>query len=220
MFAVLILAIGISLDGFAAGIAYGLRCVRVPFISVVIASLISGAAVWLSMQAGSVFGYYSSSVMLPGIGAALLVGLGGWSMVQGRRQVEALPPIEEVRQEDDLIFNLRLQPFGLVIQILREPLTADLDSSGVISGWEALLLGLALALDAMGVGLAAALMGFPLVATCISVMTVSFLALSGGLVVGRNLVGKSGGGSTVLWRYLPGSVLILIGLWWFITSRG
>ena len=219
MFAVLILAIGISLDGFAAGIAYGLRCVRVPFTSVVIASSISGAAVWLSMQAGSVFGHYSSSVMLPRLGAALLIGLGGWSMVQGRRQVEVLPPIEVVPEEDDMIFNLRLQPFGLVIQILREPLTADLDCSGVISGWEALLLGLALALDAMGVGLAAALMGFPLVATCISVMAVSFLALSGGLLVGRKWAGKSDG-PTTFWRYLPGCVLILMGLWWFVTARG
>ena len=220
MLAILVLAVGISLDGLAAGIAYGLRCVRVPLTSVGIASFISGAAVLVSMQAGNVIGHYLSSAMLPRFGAVLLVGLGIWGVVQGRRKSEILPPAEALASRaEDMILNLHLQPFGLVVQILREPLTADLDCSGVISGWEALLLGVALALDAMGVGIAAALVGFPLVATCVSVMVVSFLALSGGLLIGRGWAGQTATGS-MIWRYLPSSVLILMGLWWFVTAGG
>ncbi|NMB12881.1 MAG: sporulation membrane protein YtaF [Firmicutes bacterium] len=216
--AVLLLAIGISLDGLVAGIAYGLRRVRVPLTSVGIASLVSGVAVFLAMQAGAAVGHYIGGGFMPRLGAVLLVGLGLWSILQKRRETGAVfsGDAQESKGED-MILKVRLQPFGLVIQVLKEPLIADLDCSGMISGREAVLLGIALALDATGVGLAAAMAGFPLLTTSISIVLVSFLALSTGLLIGcrwaraarlsRNLLGR-----------LPGGVLIAIGLWWWITA--
>ncbi|NLK08461.1 MAG: sporulation membrane protein YtaF [Firmicutes bacterium] len=216
MLAVLLLAVGISLDGFIAGVTYGLRKVRMPLTSVGIASLISGAAVFLSMQAGHIIGVYLNGALLPRLGALLLIGLGGWNVVQGSRSAPLKTPTAGATGEDT-IFRFRLQPFGLVIQILREPMRADLDASGTISSWEAILLGTALALDAMAVGLAASMVGFPLIATCLSVVAVSFIALNSGLFVGR-LWAKDTDERSVIWRYLPGSILIVIGLWWLLTA--
>ncbi|NMB46343.1 MAG: sporulation membrane protein YtaF [Firmicutes bacterium] len=218
--AVLLLAIGISLDGLVAGIAYGFRRVGVPLASVGIASLISGAAVLLAMQAGALIGRYIDTGFVPRLGALILVGLGLWSVIQARRQADA--DIAEHALEsagEDMILNVRLQPFGLVIQVWKEPLKADLDYSGAISGWEAVLLGVALALDAVGIGLAAALAGFPLLTTCVSVIVVSFLALSGGLFVGSHWA-KQAKVSRAMFSHLPGGVLMAIGFWWLLTAGG
>jgi putative Mn2+ efflux pump MntP len=63
--AVLLLAIGISLDGFVAGTAYGLRRVRIPLTSVVITSLVSGVAVLMGMAAGALVGQYIDTGFVP-----------------------------------------------------------------------------------------------------------------------------------------------------------
>ena len=216
--AVLLLAVGISLDGLVAGIAYGLRRVRVPLTSVAISSLISGVAVFLAMKAGAIVGRHIDGGFMPRLGAVLLVGLGLWGILQKRRETDTvvLDGVQESKGED-MILNVRLQPFGLVIQVLKEPLIADLDCSGVISGKEALLLGIALALDATGVGLAAAMAGFPLLTTCISIVLVSFLALTVGLFVGCRWA-RAAKLSKDMLGLLPGGVLIAIGLWWWITA--
>lgn len=218
LYAVLVLAIGISLDGLVAGIIYGLRRVRISLGSVVVASLISGVAVFVAMQAGALIGHYIDGGLVPKLGAVLLIGLGMLSTIQSRREaVSDAMGSPSKSESEDMIMHVRLQPFGLVIQVWKEPLTADLDCSGIVSGWEAVLLGVALALDAMGVGLAAALADFPLLATCISVIVVCFVAISGGLLVGHHWVSKAKVPRAAL-RYLPGGVLIAIGLWWLIRG--
>ena len=206
--AVVLLAIGISLDGLAAGIAYGMRQVRIPIMSLGIASCVSGAAVLLAMLAGALVSQYVDSGFVPRLGAALCwAGLMG--ILQSRVQGQSL----EAKASSEGCHPGCGQPFGLVIQVWKEPLAADVDASGIISSWEAALLGTALALDAVGVGLAAALAGFPLVSTCVSVSVVSFLALSSGLLLGSRWAGCSKIPAAMLSR-LPGIVLIAIGFWW------
>ena len=215
--AVLLLAVGISLDGFAAGVAYGLKCIRVPLVSLWIVSFSSGVAVLIAMGAGAFLDHYLDGFSISWVGAFLLIGLGLWSILAERREASLVSAIRtQGIEQENMILNLRLQPFGLIIQVLTQPLAADLDCSGMITGWEALLLGAALAVDAIGVGIAAALVGFPLTATCISVTVLSFVALSGGLLVGRYWA-KRLVAAIPLWSYVPGLILIGIGLWWLIT---
>ena len=99
--------------------------------------------------------------------------------------------------------------FELFFSVLNKPDQADLDNSGVISGKEALLLGFALALDAFGSGLGAAMLGYsPLItATLISFMSGLFVFL--GIKSGFMLSHKK-------WMqhlaFLPPLLLISIGL--------
>ena len=83
--------------------------------------------------------------------------------------------------ENNAIATLRIKPLGIIIQILREPSRADLDSSGVISFREAFLLGTALALDALGAGMGASLSGYDLTLTIPLVGCCKFLLISLGL---------------------------------------
>ncbi|MGN7456181.1 manganese efflux pump [Paenibacillus pasadenensis] len=107
------------------------------------------------------------------------------------------------------VLTLEIKKLGIVIQILRSPQTADVDSSGSISAGEALLLGSALSLDAFGAGLGAAMVGLEPWLTALSIMLASGLFLAAGLRFGFRF---SGGKRMKLLSVLPGTLLLLIGL--------
>ncbi|WP_343045071.1 sporulation membrane protein YtaF [Paenibacillus lemnae] len=164
-----VLALALSLDGFGAGITYGIRKTRIPLLSVLIISMCSGLVLCISMQAGSLLEGVLSPDSASFLGALILILLGGWSLIQGLigRGTEDIEPDEDVQEEkselhiakNERVFTLEIRKLGLVIQILKSPSRADLDRSGSISAWEAMLLGIALSLDAFGAGLGAAMMG-------------------------------------------------------------
>ncbi|GAA3320682.1 hypothetical protein GCM10020331_032680 [Ectobacillus funiculus] len=104
---------------------------------------------------------------------AVLIGIGAWVLYQffSSRQKKEEPPVEETT-----VWNLEIRSLGIVIQILRKPTMADFDKSGIISGIEALMLGLALSLDSFGAGIGASLLGFSpvLLAILVAVMSSIF----------------------------------------------
>ena len=57
-FAVLLLAVAVSMDGLGAGVACGLKGVRVPFPSVALMGLAAGSAVLVSMMMGVLVGSF------------------------------------------------------------------------------------------------------------------------------------------------------------------
>ncbi|WP_249902197.1 manganese efflux pump [Paenibacillus sp. PK3_47] len=88
------------------------------------------------------------------------------------------------------VFSLELRHLGVVIQILRTPSSADMDASGSISSMEAMLLGIALSLDAFGAGLGAALLGFSPVSTSLMIALFSGTFLLLGMKTGLKLSGN------------------------------
>lgn len=228
----LILAFAVSLDGFGVGVMYGLRKIRIPFLSIGIISLWSGIIIYSSMQIGVLMSSFMSPLFAKRIGALILIGIGIWALSQLRQQKSHDPQEAAKSSEDQIslssvppsghepatldtlqrtkeILNIEFKRFGLVIQILRTPSIADVDKSGNISASEATLLGLALSLDAFGAGIGAALIGFVplLTASVISISSGSFIAL--GLRIGFRY-------AEMTWMkklsILPGCVLILMGL--------
>lgn len=194
--ALLLFGLALSLDGLGAGLAYGIRRIRMPVSSLLIICLVSGGAVSLSLFGG----HLAAAVLNPRFaqlaGGWLLVGLGLWILTQA------------LRTATRRVLRLRVPPLGLVIQVLFEPLQADLDSSGCISAREAMLLGTALAMDAFGAGFAIALSGLHTALVPLFVVTGLFLMVSLGLVFGRRVL-KTNGHKVNL---LPGCLLILIGM--------
>ncbi|MBU5350663.1 MntP/YtaF family protein [Paenibacillus barcinonensis] len=105
---------------------------------------------------------------------------------KGRHQLMALEmqPSPTDGLVERMVFTLELRKLGVVIQILRSPSKADMDNSGSISTQEAMLLGIALSLDAFGAGLGAALLGFPTLWTALVIAVFSGALLSLGMKVG------------------------------------
>ncbi|ASA20337.1 manganese efflux pump [Paenibacillus donghaensis] len=87
------------------------------------------------------------------------------------------------------VFSLELRHLGIVVQILRTPSSADMDASGSISAVEAMLLGIALSLDAFGAGLGAALLGFNPVWTSLMIALFSGTFLLLGMKTGLKFSG-------------------------------
>lgn len=140
------------------------------------------------------------------LGGYILIGIGLWVLIQF-----FLPEKEHQCQENEkTLLNFEIKSLGIVIHILRKPSCADIDKSGAINGVEALLLGLALSLDSFGAGFGAALLGYSPFILCIAVALMSSLFLLMGLRSGRLFSGLSW---LEKFTFIPGILLILIGIW-------
>lgn len=224
----LVLAFAVSLDGFGVGVTYGLRRIRIPFLSVFIIACCSGFIIWLSMQLGDWLTGFLSEFAARLIGACVLIVIGGWAIYQLKRgktndetnadaarderadesTSEVKPHIGEL-SSTALIVMVELKRLGLVIQILRTPQAADVDKSGTISASEAVMLGVALSLDAFGAGLGAAMIGLPALMTSLTIAAASALFLMGGIHFGFRFSDWKGMQTLSL---LPGILLIMMGI--------
>ncbi len=194
----------LSLDSFGVGLTYGMRKIKIPWLSLAFIGLCSGFSILIAMSVGATIAQVISISAAETIGALILIAIGAWALVETYRPQKE--PVQRL-QKQDVDFTIKM--FGYVIHILRDPAKADMDSSGTVTGREALLLGLALSLDAFGAGIAAALMGFSPIGLALMVAFLSALFVSLGMVGGYRL-------AHVKWvkrlSFLPGLLLILIGL--------
>ena len=215
---IVIFAAALSLDGMAAGMAYGVRRVKIPLLSLLVISLASATCMGIAMMAGHFIAQVLSPAVAKTLGASLLVLVGLWVIKQTWSQGsqtefgENKDPVKLSEQEseaDQEIASIRIPIMGLVVQIIKEPHKADLDNSGVISKGEALLLGIALAMDALGAGVGAAMAGFKPLLTPLIVGAVKFTLVSLGLYLGRHLSASRLGHRLAV---LSGWFLVFIGL--------
>lgn len=211
----LLMAVALSLDGFGVGLAYGLRRIRIPINSLIAIAMCTVLAMGISMLFGGWVTLWLELIPARLLGASILLTLGIFQLgkaIWNRNQEvfpEAVPALAMVPTKAVLepVFRFQLRFFGLVIQVLKTPDIADVDGSGVISLRESFLLGCALAVDAFASGIGAAMAGMT-----ISVIGIVALTQIMMLRLGQQMAGKV----PVFWtnkaEYLPGAVLILIGL--------
>ncbi|EIT85427.1 Sporulation protein YtaF [Fictibacillus macauensis ZFHKF-1] len=201
---ILILAFAVSLDSFGTGLTYGMKQITIPLSSILIISLCSAIVFYTSMGFGTVLQHVLSPHAGKIVGGCLLIGLGGYFLYQA---FQSKAP-ETVRKEKTIV-KLEIKSLGIMIQILKKPAMADVDRSGSINSVEAILLGVALSLDAFGAGIGAALLHLPPLATALAVAMMSSLFVVIGMKVGY-------AAAKLAWMknvsYLPGIVLILMGL--------
>ncbi|MBY0053716.1 MULTISPECIES: MntP/YtaF family protein [Brevibacillus] len=236
--ALLLVSLAISMDSVSVGLTYGLRNMKMPFLSLVVVSGCSFAVVYGVMLVGASLTDWLTPEIGKHIGAAVLILMGLFTLWrlfssrQGRGTEPDLLPAQsgmpagqagaltaangeaavsarETQVELDRTVLTQFRIFGVMIQILKDPSKADADRSGHIMGWEAVMLGLALSLDAFGAGISLTFLGYsPLVvALCIAIMSALLLAV--GLAIGRR-AGKTRWLARLTW--LPPILLICIGL--------
>lgn len=201
-----LITLALSLDGFFVGAAYGLRRIQIPVRSLCIVALCTGVGMAVSMLLGDLAGEVISERTTQLIGAIVLGVLGLWQLVQGWIEYAANGC---AHKEEPVLFRVQVKALGVVIQLLREPTRADADRSGVIDPKEALVLGMALGMDALAAGFGAAMLDFggPFL---ILLVTLGLLLLTWlGLRVGRRY-GHHFTGSKAL--FVPGALLLLVAL--------
>ncbi|MBE3519129.1 MAG: hypothetical protein IMW97_02375 [Firmicutes bacterium] len=203
----LVLAVTASVDGLLAGMAYGARGVSVKFSSYLMTGILSGA---LAAVAGLVSSPLSFAILrtkaATWVAGILLVILGCLNMLRTRRR----RPGQQAARGDRVILRWRIRDLRLVLEVVREPLSADADGSGEIDLPESVALGAALGLDAALLGAASSLTGKTgFLVPMIAVACPTFLHL--GIVMGRKRIGPRMCGSP--WtQVLPGIALVAIGV--------
>lgn len=200
-----LLGLAVSLDSFSVGFTYGLRKMQIPFKSIVIIASCSAIILMLAMAMGHFIQEVISPDVAESIGGVILILLGAWVLYQFYR-----PEKKYQSPEEKTIINFEIRSLGLVINILKKPMSADFDQSGTITGIEAIMLGFALSLDAFGAGIGAAMLGFSPLNLALTVAIMSSLFVFVGMRAGRLL---SEGSWMEKFSFIPGVILIIIGIW-------
>lgn len=156
LFVLLFFAFAVSLDALGAGFAYGLREIKIPFVSYLFVGFTSVVVVAIFIICGHIAGRSLPVIWAKRVGGLLLFGIGLWWYLRGKKEKTVGKNLGEPLAK---VFKFKLATFAVIIQILEEPIYADFDASGTISIQESLLLGLALSVDAVGAGFGVALAG-------------------------------------------------------------
>jgi putative sporulation protein YtaF len=169
-------AVSSSLDNLGVGISYGIRSIRIGFVSNFIIALIC----FLFSEAGILFGQWFSRI-LPGI---LPVLVGTFLMIViGIRIILLTIPRKQKRISNEVVANDKTA--NNFKGILKNPEIADADQSGEIGVGEAVILGIALSANAITNGLSAGLFGLSPLAISLTAAIGSFLTVWAGVALGR-----------------------------------
>ncbi len=205
-FYVILLAVAVSIDGFVAGVAYGLKNIRMPFASLVVVGIVTSILTGVAMFCAYVLGQFIDTDIAIIIGSVLLILLGVWSLFQ--QYLTRNVPSYELDGEVT-VRKLTFSIGRLIISIVAKPETADFDRLGYISSLEAIFLGLAVGLDAMVGTFAAALMGVLPLYTPAAVGIIHMVCIAGGCYASTRFIPDK---LKKRFPYLPGVLLIFLGL--------
>ncbi|MEQ6375693.1 sporulation membrane protein YtaF [Bacillaceae bacterium S4-13-56] len=201
------IVLAVSLDSFTVGLTYGVRKMTLPWKSLLLIGVMSALTFYTSMSIGSYLSSFLEPHQAEQLGGWILMAIGMFVLLQYFRSSFSLK--KEGKNVKPYILKWEIQSLGVVIQILRKPMSADFDRSGSITGFEAVFLGLALSLDAFGAGIGISMFGFSTFLTSFLVAATSSLLLFTGMKCGRGLSYKKGSQKL---SFVPGLILVIIGV--------
>lgn len=196
------LVIAVSLDGFGVGVTYGMRKIVVPINALLVIMVCSGIVVLISMEVGSMLHSFLSVGIAKTIGGSILIFIGVFSLINSIRS-------QLKKQEEKPHPNTSPKHFQNIRTVMTTPDRADLDQSGTISIGEAILLGTALALDAFGAGIGAAILGYSSIITSILIALMSGMFVHYGIKMG---IALSKNKKLERMNFLPPVLLITLGV--------
>jgi putative Mn2+ efflux pump MntP len=238
-FSIMILAISLSLDALGVGIVYGFRRVKIPLSSKLIicffSILYSGLAIIIGKSLSTLIPQFAKLC-----GVTILILMGVWIITQALFKNKAghsggndnpdnntnlslfpnnkpdPPPnpcyqAGAFEQEVRTLCKIAIKSLGITIHIFRDPLEFDVDRSGIISTSESFLLGLALSVDAIGVGIGSGLMGFHSGWIPIAIGAFQMVFLYAGAFLGQKWAAVFTINEKLL-AILPGTLLIVLAL--------
>lgn len=203
----LILALSASIDSLGVGISYGLKKTKIYFLAYLVLVMISFIITALSMVLGNMLTSFMSPNVTKVIGSVILFGIGIFIIYEATLKKEKIKKIVFPQHRE---YNIFIKSFGITINIIKDPINSDIDSSNKIDMKEAIFLGLALSLDSISIGFGASAIGintllFPLL---ISIFQIIFLSI--GRIIGNNIIDVSKLPKNI-WNIISGILLICIG---------
>ena len=184
---ILLFVISASLDNLVVGIAYGIRKLKISLLSNLLIAFISCAGTFLSMLVGKLIGYFISPHNANIIGSIILIILGLWFIISSLKKSTIKKEELDIGTTQKNQNKIEYYNCG---ELLERPEKADIDNSGNIDLKEALTLGLALALNNMGLGIGASIAGLSITLTSLLTFVFSFLTIPIGYYIGKKFLSK------------------------------
>lgn len=201
---IILLGLAVSIDGFFAGIAYGLKGIHIPF-----KSLATVGAMTLLYTAIACWGsQYIIAALSPEIatciGAFVLILLGSTSILRHLLKKET-----NMETEIKPIKSYKFPIGRIVILISENPEYADIDHSNKLNVTEAILLGTALGIDNITATIAASLNSNITFLIPLIMCIIQTSLLYSGILSAKKLCSPS---IKKQLNYFPGIILITIGI--------
>jgi putative sporulation protein YtaF len=198
---ILLIGVASNIDNLGISVSYGLKTTRIPVASNLLIAVISMVCAYLSITAGEVISNFISLKTANLIGGFLIIFLGGKCIVESICQSTS----SETETETERV--LADSNFSRVIS---NPQLADLNEDKVITWKESILLGLALAMNCIALGLGAGFTGISPILTTISIGVFSYISISLGAMIGSKI---SKNNIAKFSNILAGLLLVLIGVY-------
>lgn len=204
----ILLGVSLSMDSLSIGISYGLRKIKTSIFSRVIICIISILITGSSILFGNILTMVIPENLAKFIGALMLCLLGLYIILESFIKEKKK---DKPKKEKETIFQLALKPFGITINIMRDPYIYDFDKSEHIDTIESIYLGFALSIDSFAAGISSSISGFSSLFIPIFVGLFQILFLSLGDFLGSK-VSSFKNIDPKVFVIISGSILIILSI--------
>lgn len=178
---IFLFAISSSSDNLIVGLSYGAKKVRINFINNFMISFISGIGTFLAMLFGKTLLQLIPLKYSNIIGSGILILLGIFLLINWlRKDIDSKKITEEV--------NENASGFQHYENTLRNPEIIDTNDSKTIDFKEAIILGIVLCLNNIGLGIGASISGLNIFMTSISSLIFSLVFIPIGYCIGEKII--------------------------------
>lgn len=200
-------AMSSSLDNLGVGISYGIRGVRINFLSNLLIAVICFALSMVGILSGQWLAQVLPGIIPVLIGALLLI-------IVGIRMMLLTTPSKAAQQQAPLTEHPAPSNRRSRLSLLTNPASAHANAAGTIGLGEAIILGVALAANAVTNGVGAGLLGLSPLAISLTAAIGSYISVWLGVAIGHKAAGIRIGRYTLgqFSTVLSGLLIVLIAI--------
>lgn len=215
LLSIIVLAFSSSIDSFGIGITYGLRKTNLTRFAKFILFMISIIITSISIFVGNKLTLIFTSNFTKLLGSLILIIMGIviiFQIINSKEKNNSSINNETNKNANQCLENQFFIKFlGITVQIIKDPISSDIDNSNNIDTKEAIYLGIALSIDSFCIGIGSSILGFSSLLFPILVASFQFIFLTIGKILGEK-VNKISKVPSNIWNLISGVLLILIGL--------
>lgn len=205
---IIVFAFSSSIDSFGIGVTYGLKRTNLNISSNLIILLLSIISTSFSIFIGNKLTIIFNTYYIKFLGAFILVILGVIIIMQILNcNIKVKSNINKKKIKKNWFVNYLKR----ILEILKNPISSDVDNSSNIDIKESFSLGIALSIDSFCIGIGSSILGFNSIIFPILVAFFQLAFLSLGRFLGRK-AHKISNIPDNLWNFISGILLILIGI--------
>lgn len=179
---IVLLVLAVSLDAFVASIHYGVKRIKIPFLSIMIINMICSFLLGLSILLGKEAQRFLPAGATSIISFIILVSLGIYYLFEGLIKFYL-----ESKKSNEGKLEMQFAGIHFILNIYIDETKADKDRSKVLDAKEAIYLAIALSLDSLTIGFGSGLSNMDYLSIMIFSFIAGFLSVCSGLKIGKKL---------------------------------